>query len=119
MIIDRSNLFDNKTQKIENENLFKIYRQGLLTNLFNRKVALFFLSFLPQFINPHFTNGPIPFLILGLTFMTTGTLWCLFLAYSASFISKTLRDNDRIGKILQKISGIIFIGLGLKILINK
>ena len=119
MIIERNNLFDNKTQKIETTDLFKIYRQGLLTNVLNPKMALFFLSLLPQFINPHYANGPIPFLILGLTFMTTGTIWCLILAYSASLITKTLRNNDRIGKIMQKISGFIFIGLGIKILTDK
>jgi len=119
MIIDKNNLFDNKTQKIETTDLFKIYRQGLITNVLNPKVALFFLSLLPQFINPHYANGPIPFLILGATFMTTGTIWCLILAYSASLITKTLRNNDRIGKIMQKISGFIFIGLGIKILTDK
>lgn len=119
MIVEKNNLFDNKTQQLETTKLIKIYRQGLLTNVLNPKVALFFLSFLPQFINPHYANGPVPFLILGLTFMTTGTLWCFILAYSSSFISKTLRDNDRIGKVMQKISGFVFIGLGIKILADK
>ncbi len=119
MILEKNNLFDNEAQKVENTDIFKIYRQGLLTNVLNPKVALFFLSFLPQFINPHYANGPIPFLILGVTFMTTGTIWCLILAYSASLITKTLRDNERIGKIMQKISGFIFIGLGIRILTDK
>ncbi len=119
MIIERNNLFDNKTQKIETTDLFKIYRQGLLTNVLNPKVALFFLSLLPQFINPQYANGPIPFLILGVTFMTTGTIWCLVLAYSASMITRTLRNNDKIGKIMQKMSGILFIGIGIKILTDK
>lgn len=119
MIIERNNLFDNNTQKIETTDLFKIYRQGLLTNVLNPKVALFFLSLLPQFINPQYANGPIPFLILGVTFMTTGTIWCLVLAYSASMITRTLRNNDKIGKIMQKMSGILFIGIGIKILTDK
>lgn len=119
MVTERNNLFDNKSQKIETTDLFKIYRQGLLTNVLNPKVALFFLSLLPQFINPHYATGPIPFLILGVTFMTTGTIWCLILAYSASFITNTLRDNDRIGKMMQKISGFIFILLGIKILTDR
>jgi RhtB (resistance to homoserine/threonine) family protein len=119
MIIEGNNLFDNKNQKMETNDLFKIYRQGLFTNVLNPKVALFFLSFLPQFINPEFAKGPVPFLILGLTFLTTGTLWCFFLVYSASFITQTLRNNDKIGKTMQKISGLIFIGLGLKILTDK
>jgi len=51
--------------------------------------------------------------------MTTGTIWCLILAYSASFITKALRNNDSIGKMMQKISGFIFIALGIKILTDK
>lgn len=119
MIIEKNNLFDNKDQKIEGASLLKIYWQGMLTNVLNPKVALFFLSFLPQFINPACTTGPLPFLILGFTFLTTGTLWCFFLASSASLVSKTLRNNDRIGKMMQKISGIVFIGLGIKLLSDK
>jgi RhtB (resistance to homoserine/threonine) family protein len=119
MIIEGNSLFNNKTQKIGATDLFKIYLQGLLTNLLNPKVALFFLSLLPQFINPHQANGPIPFLILGLTYMTTGTIWFLILVSSASLIARKLLNNDRIRKILQKISGSIFIGLGIKILIDK
>jgi RhtB (resistance to homoserine/threonine) family protein len=119
MIIEKNNLFDNKDQKIEGTSLLKIYWQGMLTNVLNPKVALFFLSFLPQFINPACTTGPLPFFILGFTFLTTGTLWCFFLASSASLVSKTLRNNDRIGKMMQKISGIVFIGLGIKLLSDK
>ncbi|MFA6342455.1 MAG: LysE family translocator, partial [Fibrobacteraceae bacterium] len=115
MLIEKNNLFDNNAQQIGKPDLLKIYRQGLLTDLLNPKVALFFLSLLPQFINPHYTNGPIPFLILGLTFTTTGTIWCLFLAHSASYVTKTLRNNERIGKWMQKISGIVFIGLGISL----
>lgn len=119
MIVEKNNLFENRDQKIASTSLIKIYWQGLLTNVLNPKVALFFLSFLPQFINPEYANGAMPFIILGLTFLTTGTLWCLFLASSASLVSKTLRDNDRIGKIMQKVSGIVFIGLGIKLLSDK
>lgn len=115
MLIEKNNLFDNNAQQIGKPDLLKIYRQGLLTDLLNPKVALFFLSLLPQFINPHYTNGPIPFLILGLTFTTTGTIWCLFLAHSASYVTKTLRNNERIGKWMQKVSGIVFIGLGISL----
>ena len=119
ILIDKSNVFENDKSKIVSMNLTKIYRQGVLTNLLNPKVALFFLAFLPQFINPNYTQGALPFLILGLTFMTTGTMWCLFLAYSSSLITGTLRKNDKIGKIMQKLSGLIFVGLGLKLMTNK
>lgn len=119
MIGDKSSIFENNDKKIERLDLKKIYRQGVLTNVLNPKVALFFLAFLPQFINPDYAQGAIPFLLLGLTFMTTGTIWCLFLAYSSSLITGTLRKNDKIGKIMQKLSGLIFIGLGHKMLTDK
>jgi threonine/homoserine/homoserine lactone efflux protein len=97
------------------KDLITIYKQGVMTNVLNPKVALFFLSFLPQFINPNFTNGPVPFLILGATFLVTGTLWCLFIAWSASSMTNTLRNNVFFEKLLQKLSGVIFIGFGLKL----
>lgn len=119
MIIDEKNTFDNHNQNIERLNLKKIFKQGVVTNVLNPKVALFFLAFLPQFINPDYATGTLPFMILGVTFMTTGTLWCLFLAYAASLITKTLRENDKIGMIMQKVSGLIFIGLGIRLMIQK
>jgi RhtB (resistance to homoserine/threonine) family protein len=119
MIVNKSKIFENEGLKFDKVDLFKIYRQGFFTNLLNPKVALFFLSLLPQFINPDYTSGPVPFLILGGTFITTGTLWCMFLAYSASFMTKTLRNNDKIGRFMQKLSGTIFIGLGLQILLRR
>jgi RhtB (resistance to homoserine/threonine) family protein len=119
MLVDKNNLFENKQTAFDYKSLWKIYRQGVFTNVLNPKVALFFLSFLPQFINPEHVTGPVPFLLLGFTFMTTGTLWCLFLAWSASLITNTLRKNDRISKFLQKASGVVFIGLGLNILLDR
>lgn len=119
MIVAKNNTFDSNTQNVEKTDLWKVYRQGLLTNVLNPKVALFFLAFIPQFIDPSYAEGPLPFIILGLTFTTTGTLWCLFLAYASSMISATLRNNARIGKLMQKISGLIFIGLGLKLMTSK
>ena len=119
MILDKKNSLNADNQDIERLSLKKIYRQGVLTNVLNPKVALFFLAFLPQFINPDYAAGTLPFMILGVTFMTTGTLWCLFLAYAASLITKTSRENDKIGMILQKVRGLIFIGLGIRLLTQR
>ncbi len=119
MFLDKSNMFANKNVQEEKVNPIKIYKQGFLTNLLNPKVAIFYLSLMPQFIKPTYVNGPMPFLILGLTFITTGTIWCVFLAYSASFMTKALRENNRVSKVMQKISGFIFVVLGLQLLFNK
>ena len=97
----------------------QIYKQGVLTNVFNPKVALFFLAFFPQFVDPSYAYSTLSFLILGLTFTTTGLIWCLCLALLASRFSKKLRENPAIESILNKISGVVFIGLGLKLLTEK
>lgn len=99
----------------KDENIFKVYRQGVLTNALNPKVALFFLALLPQFVSP----GPLPFLILGFTFFCTGTIWCTFLAYVASFISNFLQKNDKVKAIASKATGVIYILLGLNVLRAK
>ncbi|WP_050858525.1 LysE family transporter [Aquimarina agarilytica] len=82
-------------------------------------MGIFFLSLLPQFIAPDFVNSTLPFLILGGTFMLTGTIWCLFLVFSASYMTKTFRKNEYVGIAMKKISGFVFVGLGLQLLLQK
>lgn len=92
----------------------KTFRQGFFTNILNPKVALFFLALLPQFVKGSAEN-PLPFLILGLTFIVIGTIWSLFLVAASSYISSSLRTS-KFSMYLNKISGAIFIILGLNIL---
>ncbi|GGD25763.1 LysE family translocator [Hyunsoonleella pacifica] len=103
----------------EKINYRKIYLSGILTNVLNPKVALFFLAFLPQFINPDYSQSFLPFLFLGLTFVTTGTIWCLTLAVFSSKLSNTIRKNYMIKKWLDKTTGGIFIALGIKLALTK
>lgn len=100
-------------------NYRKVYFSGILTNVLNPKVALFFLAFLPQFINPKYSQSFLPFLILGLTFVTTGTIWCLTLAMFSSKLSNTIRKNYKVKKWLDKTTGGIFIALGIKLALTK
>ncbi|MGG0155604.1 LysE family translocator [Bacillus mycoides] len=116
MILDKTNVaFQASSNKL---NIRKIYLQGLLTSLTNPKVSLFFIAFLPQFIDTK-ASGPMPFIILGITFTVTGLLWCLFVAFFSSYVTKKLRGNQKVGMILNKVTGLIFIGMGLKLLQTK
>ena len=92
-----------------------LYRQGILTNLLNPKVALFFLSFLPQFVAPHNGHAVVPFLVMGLVFFTTGSLWCLFLVLAAAWATRRLRRHTATGAVLSKMTGAVFVWLGLKL----
>lgn len=96
----------------------KIYLQGLITNVTNPKVALFFLAFIPQFISTG-NSSPLPFMILGLTFCVTGGLWCVIVALFSSLLTKKLRQSSKIEQILNKLTGIIFIAMGIKLFKTK
>ena len=117
MILSKSSVINLLTPK--NEKYHKIYLQAVLTNVLNPKVALFFISFLPQFIDPTYSNHYLSFIILGLSFTITGTLWCLLLALFASVISAALIKNRNAGNYLTKICGFILVALGIKVALVK
>jgi threonine/homoserine/homoserine lactone efflux protein len=114
MIVYRSKPFDRSLHFRRCTNAAS-FRQGALTNLLNPKVALFFLAFLPQFIDPASPTKVLAFLILGLSFVTTGTVWCLVLAWFASAFSKRLRMNATIGRWISGTAGALFIFLGIRL----
>jgi threonine/homoserine/homoserine lactone efflux protein len=101
------------------ESLLRIFRQGFFTNLLNPKVALFFLAFLPQFIDHSSGYGPLSFLFLGFTFFCTGTIWCLIIATGASSFSNTLRGDPKIQWGFDLFASLLFIGLGVGILVTS
>ena len=94
---------------------WNIFISGILTNILNPKVALFFIAFLPQFISANNTTNALPFIVLGLTFIATGTIWCLALAWFSAKLSSKIRKNYKIKTSLDKIRGGIFIALGVKL----
>lgn len=110
---------DEKLAQVRTLDYKKIYKQGVLTNTLNPKVALFFIAFFPQFIDPSYAHSTLSFLILGLSFALTGLVWCLCLALLASRFSQKLRENSAIESMLNKISGVVFIGLGIKLLTER
>ncbi|WP_163338102.1 LysE family translocator [Desulfopila sp. IMCC35008] len=110
-----SQLADTEIRIQDHNSFFRIYRQGAVTNILNPKVALFFLAFIPQFISPAAANKPLAFLVLTVTFMTTGTLWCLVVALAASKVSSRMRSSKRCSQWLLRINGTLFAFLGLKL----
>jgi len=115
MLTDKSQLSMVNTPDNKSVQLWKVYRDAVLTNVLNPKVGLFFLTFLPQFINPTSGNTVLPFLILGSTFTATGTIWCTLLAIFASTIYTRLKDNKMPSIYLNRVCGLTLIGLGIKV----
>ena len=85
------------------------FMQGIVTNLLNPKVALFFLALLPQFIDPASEHKTLAFLALGATFITTGLLWCLVLAVAAGRLQGFFRRNPHIRVLIDRVVGGLFL----------
>lgn len=101
--------------KKKNQNLWNIYIQGILTNILNPKVALFFLDFLLDFVEPTSTHKVFSLFFLGCLFVITGTLWFILLALLSANVSQAVRSQAQLINIANKITGVIFIGLGIKL----
>ena len=91
-----------------------IFRQGVLTNALNPKVALFFLAFLPQFVSPQRGPAAEQMAALGLYFIFSGTIVCLVVAVLAGTAGDYFRRGRNIGR-MERASGAVFIALGLRV----
>lgn len=110
------NFNHNAGQDISDWKNFKI---GFITNVLNPKVALFFLSFFPQFISKEYIGTPLPFIILGITHAVFGLIWFLLLSYFSAMFSYKLKENPKFNYFLNKFSGIVYILLGVKVALTK
>ncbi|WP_303846205.1 LysE family translocator [Aeromonas sobria] len=93
----------------------QIYRQGVLTNVLNPKVALFFLAFVPQFIAPDAPDKALAFILLGCIFNLNGMIWCHLLVFSTAYARNKVKLPARIGRWLNRGIGTLFVGLGIKL----
>lgn len=101
--------------RVNHPGQFSARTTSLFWSVFNeRQQALFFLAFVPQFIDPAATHKPLAFLFLGAIFNVNGTLWCLFIAWiSARF--RSFGASRKAGRWLNRTVGGIFVLLGLRL----
>jgi threonine/homoserine/homoserine lactone efflux protein len=94
--------------------LWPVYRQGVLTNVLNPKVALFFLAFLPQFVNPSAVAVSLQLAALGSLFNASGTIVNVAVALIASRSAQWARRSTT-SRWAARASGLVFVGLGARL----
>jgi threonine/homoserine/homoserine lactone efflux protein len=92
--------------------LGRLYRQGIVVNVLNPKTALFFLAFLPQFVEPSRGAAWAQILLLGLFFAFLGFMSDSVWAFVAGTLGERLRRSIRFPKLQRYVSGSVFVGLG-------
>ena len=112
----------NDEQKVSTnsiDRLSTIFKQGVLINLLNPKVALFFLAFIPQFIDPASTQKPLAFLVLGLILNFNGTMIIFAIAWLTVKMKHKFKNLANSGAAVKKVLGLGFIGLGAKLAFER
>ncbi len=117
----RSKRQEDRVQALELPRLpyRKIFAQGFLTNVLNPKVALFFLAFVPQFIAASAPNKALAFIVLGCIFNLNGMLWCNALSLFTARASARLKLDPVVSLWLKRITGSLFVWLGVKLALSK
>ena len=96
-----------------------LYRRGIIMNLTNPKVAIFFLAFLPQFADPAAGNMSGQLFVLGLLFIVVALVIFIGIACLAGLLSGWLKNSPRAQLILNRIAGLVFTGLALRLAISS
>lgn len=107
------------TRELEPTTLGRIFRQGMITNVLNPKVAVFFLAFLPQFTDATRGSLPVQFIFLGSIFVVNGTVVCLAYAIAASWLGGWLKSRYDVSTWLNRAMGGLFVLLGVRLALGS
>ncbi|MGI9218333.1 MAG: LysE family translocator [Hydrogenophaga sp.] len=95
------------------------FAKGVLANAINPKVVLFFLSFLPQFVVPAQGGVPLQMAVLGGVFTLQAAVLFGALGWFAGGVGQWLQRRPRAGLWLDRVSGVVFVGLGLRMALAR
>ncbi len=99
--------------------LFQIYRQTIVMNLLNPKVAIFFLAFLPQFVDVEAGAVEAQFAVLGAIFMAVSFIVMSLAGLAGGVIRNSMTQNARVAQWLRIMSGGVLIGLGIRLALQS
>ena len=118
MLVSKSPPPGASTVRLAPATIRTVFLQGFFTNVLNPKVALFFLAFVPQFIDADASHKALAFLFLGVVFNCNGTLLNLLVAWCAAQTGAGLRGGKLTSWINRCIGG-FFIYLGVRLVLEE
>ncbi len=98
---------------------WQFYRRGIVMNVTNPKVSIFFLAFLPQFANPQRGSLPLQIIELGAVFMFATLLVFGCVALLAGALGQWLERSERAQLIMNRVAGTVFIALAAKLMLTE
>lgn len=96
-----------------------LFWQGVLSNVLNPKIAIFFLAFLPQFVDKDSSLVTMQMVILGITFACFGLCFLLLVGYSSGTLGRWLTHRPQYAQFFQRLSSGILIGLGIRLALTE
>ncbi|OSZ65852.1 LysE family translocator [Hydrogenophaga sp. IBVHS2] len=97
----------------------RLFARGLVANAINPKVVLFFLSFLPQFVQPAQGGVGLQIGLLGLLFTLQAAVLFGLLGFFAGSVGAWLQRRPGAGLWLDRVAGALFVGLGLRLILSR
>lgn len=97
----------------------KLFLKGIVANAINPKVILFFLSFLPQFVVPGHGSVAAQMAWLGIIFTMQAAVIFGLLGYFSGAVGQWINTRPRLGTAMDRLSGMIFVGLGLRLIVSR
>jgi len=114
----RSGASNPSSEAIAPSRLGAVFRQGVFTNVLNPKVALFFLAFLPQFVDPSKGTVALQIILLGLVFDASGTSWNILIATLAGHASDRLKGRSGFSFAQKALPGVILLALAILVVVR-
>lgn len=96
-----------------------LFWQGVLSNVLNPKIAIFFLAFLPQFVDKGSDRVTLQLVVLGITFACFGLCFLLVVGYSSGSIGSWLTVRPKYAQFFQRLAGGILMGLGIRLALTE
>ena len=117
VLLERSSTLE--APEVQSAPLGRIFTQGVVTNVLNPKVALFFLAFLPQFIQPQRGSVALQIIVLGLIFDVGGTLVNLAVAQAGGRLGDAIKRHSGLARLQKWFTGAVFVGLGMRVALKR